>query len=69
MVAAVRTGRVTDFDEPRGLGSVTAHDGAVLPFQCVELADGTRTIEVGAEVVFDVVRKLGRLEAVRILRR
>lgn len=66
----MRSGRVTAFDDPRGLGEVVDRDsGAVVAFHCVDLADGTRTIEVGAEVTFETRRKLGRLEAVRITRR
>ena len=58
------TGRVTAFDEHRGLGEVTAADGAVYPFHCTAIADGTRTIEVGAEVQFETVPgRLGRWEA------
>jgi CspA family cold shock protein len=59
-------GTVTVFDAERGLGEVTADDGRVYPFHCVELADGTRTVEVGAAVTFTVRRKLGRLEAAAI---
>ena len=56
-------GTVTEFDEAAGLGVITTPEGTLYPFHCVEIADGTRTIEVGAVVEFDVVRKLGRLEA------
>ena len=59
-----RTGSVTAFDDHRGLGEVTASDGAVFPFHCTAIADGTRTVEVGTEVRFDVVAgRLGRWEA------
>ncbi len=57
------TGRVTDFDEHVGLGHVTADDGSEHLFHCVEIADGTRTIPVGADVTFDLLRKFGRDEA------
>ena len=63
----VRHGSVTAFDEPRGLGEVTDDDGAVFAFHCVEIVDGTRSIEVGTPVRFDVVAKLGRYEAARIV--
>lgn len=56
-------GQVTAFDEARGLGEVTAADGAVTPFQCLAIADGSRTIEVGVAVTYDVVARLGRYEA------
>jgi cold shock CspA family protein len=60
------TGRVTDFDEQVGLGHVTADDGTEHLFHCVEIADGSRTIEVGTEVTFDLVRKFGRDEAAQL---
>ncbi len=59
-------GRVSSFDEVAGLGVVTGIDGTEYPFHCVEIADGTRTIEVGTDVEFDDLRKLGRVEACRI---
>ena len=62
-----RNGSVTAFDEPRGLGEVTDDDGAVFAFHCVEIADGTRSIGVGTRVRFEVVAKLGRYEAARIV--
>jgi cold shock CspA family protein len=62
-----RHGSVTAFDETRGLGEVTDDDGAVFTFHCVEIADGTRSIGVGTPVRFDVVAKLGRYEAARIV--
>jgi CspA family cold shock protein len=60
-------GTVTAFDEARGLGEVTRDDGATYPFHCVEIADGTRTIDVGTAVVFEVVAKLGRYEAAHLV--
>lgn len=62
----MRHGSVTEFDESRGLGEVTDETGIVFAFHCVEIADGTRSIAVGAPVLFDVAPKLGRYEAVRI---
>jgi cold shock CspA family protein len=64
---SVTRGTVTAFDGPAGLGEVTAEDGTVHPFHCVEIADGTRLIEVGAVVAFDVRPKLGRYEAAAIV--
>ena len=58
-------GTVTQFDEYVGLGEVTA-DGVEYLFHCVEIAGGTRTIEVGAVVEFDVLTKFGRDEAARL---
>jgi CspA family cold shock protein len=48
-------GVVSEFDEAAGLGTVTGDDGAVYGFHCTQIADGTRTIEVGTRVCFDVV--------------
>lgn len=59
-------GVVTDFDEPRGLGTVEG-DGSSFPFHCTALLDGTRTIAVGTPVTFEVrPGGLGRWEATRI---
>ena len=59
-----RTGSVTSFDEARGLGEVTGDDGAVFPFHCTAITDGSRTIAVGAAVGFVVAAgHRGRLEA------
>jgi cold shock CspA family protein len=66
-VIAVATGRVSTFDEHRGLGEVTGDDDTVYPFHCTAIADGTRTIAVGADVEFDVrPGRLGRWEAAAI---
>ena len=62
-------GTVLDFDEVAGYGHVAAEDessatGGPWFFHCTAIADGTRTIEVGARVRFDVVAgHLGRWEA------
>jgi cold shock CspA family protein len=48
-------GRVTSFDATRGLGTVAEGAGGdVLDFHATAIADGSRTIEVGAEVSFSV---------------
>ena len=61
------TGVVMAFDEAKGWGTVRAEDGRELFFHCTAIADGTRTIEVGAEVEFDVVPgRLGRWEAAAV---
>lgn len=51
---AVR-GVVAAFDDPEGYGTVRADDGREYFFHCTGVADGTRTIEVGLAVTFDVV--------------
>ena len=59
-------GVVTAFDEPRGLGTIES-DGTEYPFHCTALLDGTRTVEVGTPVTFDVrAAGMGRWEATRI---
>jgi len=59
-----RRGTVAAFDEARGLGEITGDDGATYPFHCTGIADGSRTIEEGAAVRFDVIAgRLGRWEA------
>ncbi|MDQ2650367.1 MAG: cold shock domain-containing protein [Actinomycetota bacterium] len=57
-------GKVVAFDEARGWGELESEDGRVLPFHCTQIADGTRTIEVGTEVDHDVrPGGMGRWEA------
>jgi cold shock CspA family protein len=65
----VVTGTVASFDDHRGYGTVRADDGRELFFHCTTIADGTRTIEVGARVTYDVVPgHLGRWEATELRR-
>jgi cold shock CspA family protein len=49
-------GTVVSFDDVRGFGTVS-EDGSDVEhfFHCTAIADGTRTIDVGAQVTFDVV--------------
>jgi cold shock CspA family protein len=59
-----RTGVVTDYDDPAGIGTVTADEGDQHFFHCTAIADGSRTVEVGTRVRFTVVPgRLGRWEA------
>ncbi|OWY62265.1 hypothetical protein B7486_59370 [cyanobacterium TDX16] len=66
------TGTVIEFDEDGGYGTVRqdATDGGAATerfFHCTAIADGSRTIEVGAEVQFEVVAGLrGVYEARKI---
>ncbi len=56
------------FDEARGLGTIEA-EGKAHPFHCTALVDGTRSIEVGAAVTFEVrPAGLGRWEASEVER-
>lgn len=60
------TGTVTAFDESLGLGTITSEDGSEHLFHCIEIADGSRSIAVGAAVLFDLLAKFGRYEAAHI---
>lgn len=62
-------GTVTQFDGAAGLGVVTAEAGDEFRFHCVEIADGTRTIDVGARVEFTLLAKLGAYEAACLTKR
>jgi cold shock CspA family protein len=57
------TGTVESFDAHRGIGVVVDDLGATFPFHCTAIADGTREIEPGTRVRFEVVPGLGRWEA------
>jgi cold shock CspA family protein len=59
-------GTVAGFDRAVGLGEIATADGARYPFHCIEIADGTRDIEVGTAVTFELLGKLGRYEAARV---
>ncbi len=61
-------GTVTGFDESQGLGEIeSGSTGERFPFHATQLADGTRWIEIGAPVQFEVsAGGLGRYEAIRI---
>ena len=63
-----RRGTVESFDDQAGLGTIVDDDGVEYPFHCIEIADGSRTIEVGAEVHFATLAKFGRWEAAAIRR-
>jgi cold shock CspA family protein len=57
-------GSVAAFDDHKGYGTVHGDDGVDYFFHCTQIADGTRTIAVGAAVSFAVVPgRLGRWEA------
>jgi cold shock CspA family protein len=61
-------GTVTEFDEPRGLGTIES-EGIDYPFHCTAILDGTRTIDVGSTVAFEVrAAPMGRWEATQIIR-
>jgi cold shock CspA family protein len=63
-----RTGVVSEFDDPRGLGSILADDGHRYEFHCTAVADGSRFIAVGTRVTFVLaVAHRGRYEAREIV--
>lgn len=55
-------GVVVAFDDHVGLGTIHAA-GESFRFHCAEIADGSRSITVGAEVEFEPRLKFGRPEA------
>lgn len=55
MEPAARIGIVASFDEHAGHGRVRGDDGDDLFFHCTAIADGRRTIAVGAAVHYRVV--------------
>ncbi len=61
-----RRGVVAEFDADQGLGMIVDAAGQRYRFHCIEIVDGSRDIDVGAEVGFDSMPKLGRYEAARI---
>jgi cold shock CspA family protein len=55
---------VEAFDEHVGLGTVVDLDGARHPFHCTAILDGTRNIETGAAVTYQLVPgRSGNFEA------
>jgi cold shock CspA family protein len=63
-------GVVVAWDEHGGYGTVRSEDGTEHFFHCTQLADGSRTTEVGQAVTFDVVPgRLGQWEAANVVKR
>ncbi len=63
-----RSGVVSQFDDHAGLGEVTDDDGAVHPFHCTAIADGSRTIDAGTRVCYRVTPgRGGRWEALELV--
>ena len=61
-----QTGTVSSFDTDSGIGAIEAADGSIRRFHCIEIADGSRDIPVGADVRFDLLAKFGQYEAANI---
>lgn len=59
---------MTEFSDAKGLGTVTGDDGRSYLFHVVEIADGTRTVDIGQPVVFHPLPKIGVVEAGRLLK-
>lgn len=60
-------GTVASFDDHRGYGAIRSADGDELFFHCTRIADGSRTIDEGASVAFEVVAgHRGRWEAAAV---
>ena len=61
------TGVVTEFDDAAGYGTVRTDDGRELFFHCTQILDGSRTMDVGADVDYEVVPgRHGQWEAAEI---
>jgi cold shock CspA family protein len=61
-----RHGVVSEFDAAAGTGTVIADDGTDFVFHCIEIADGTRTIDPGTPIEFALLAKFGRYQASQI---
>ncbi len=59
-------GVVREFDAAVGLGVIARGNGTTHVFHVIEIADGSRTVDVGTEVSFDLLAKFGRYEAANI---
>ena len=62
-------GTVREFDEAKGLGVIDATDDGSFAFHCIEIADGTRTIDVGQAVTFRPLARFGAFQAGAIEKR
>lgn len=63
----VGSATVVAFDEHVGWGTLVDDDGVERPFHCTRIADGSRTIDVGAAVSFRLEPVgLGTWEAVDV---
>jgi len=59
-------GTVSAFDGACGLGTVTGEDGDPYLFHAIEIADGTRSIDVGRTVCFVRLARFGQIQAASI---
>ena len=65
-LSASRAGVVISFDDAAGLGEIVDDAGRVFAFHCVELVDGSRSVQEGRRVRFSTRPRLGRIEAASI---
>lgn len=66
--SATHTGRVAEYDPQRGWGTIVGDDGERLGFHCTQIADGSRSVPVGAVVRYRrVPAHLGRYEATAVV--
>ncbi len=56
-------GIVSEFADDRGLGTIVSGDGAAFLFHVIEIADGTRSVEVGQSVRFQPLPRFGAVQA------
>lgn len=56
-------GTVTGFDAAKGLGTVTSASGQEYLFHVIEIADGSRAIDIGQPVLFQPLPKFGHHQA------
>ena len=62
-------GTVREFDEAKGIGVIVSDDDRSFVFQCIEIADGTRDIDVGQAVSFRLLPRFGAFQAGAIEKR
>lgn len=61
------TGFVAQFDADKGYGTIQADDGSAYFFHCTAISDGSRRVDEGARVTFEVVAgHRGRWEAAEV---
>jgi hypothetical protein len=57
------TGVVVAFDAHAGIGEIRDQQGKALPFHCMSLSDGSRSVDIGTHVKFVVRFHVRREEA------
>lgn len=67
MSDARRTGTVESYDDHAGFGWIVAGDGDRHWFHCTQITDGSRHVDPGTHVSFDITAgHLGRWEATNL---